>query len=109
MNTMDALGKRIKELRKAKNLKQEELAERIGVEPATISNIECGRNYPTIRNLENILYILDSNFLEVFNFEHIDKREILVDKLKTFLDNANLDEIKFLYKIIQNLKEYNKK
>lgn len=106
MNTMKQLGKRIKELRRAKNLKQEQLAEKIGVEPATISNIECGRNYPTIRTLENILSTLDSSFQEVFNFEHVNEKSILINELKTYIDNADEKEIEFLYKTAKNLKQF---
>ncbi len=40
------LGKRIKDLRKAKNITQEKLAEMINMDITSLSKIETGRNYP---------------------------------------------------------------
>lgn len=99
MNKKELLGKRIRELRIRKGLKQEKLAELINVDPTTISNIENGKNYPTLTNLENLLYALDSSFLEIFDFEHKQPNSDLVieinDKLKT-----NPDKIEDFYKIV---------
>ncbi len=106
MDKKKLLGQRIKELRRAKNITQEELAELINVEPASISNIECGRNYPNFATLEKTLKVLDSNFLEVFNFEHFNDNNVLKNKLINFIKNANEKEIAFLYKTVVSLKEF---
>lgn len=63
MNKKELLGKRLRELRKRKGINQEKLAEMIEVDPTTISNIENGKNYPSLINLENLLNVLDSSFL----------------------------------------------
>lgn len=76
MDKKQLLGKRLRELRKRKGINQEKLAEYINVEPATISNIENGKNYPSMINLENILNVLDVTFMEVFDFEHKNSNEI---------------------------------
>mgnify|MGYP002524140843 FL=1 len=55
MNKKELLGKRLRELRKRKGINQEKLAELINVDPTTISNIENGKNYPSLINLENLL------------------------------------------------------
>lgn len=106
MDKKKLLGQRIKELRKAKKVTQEQLAEMVNVEPTTISNIECGRNYPNISTLENILNILGSNFQEVFDFEHFDEKSVLINKLKKYIDGANDKEIEFLYKTVVNLNQF---
>ena len=67
------LGKRLRELRKRKGINQEKLAELIDVDPTTISNIENGKNYPSLINLENLLDVLDSSFLDAFDFDHKNK------------------------------------
>ncbi|MBR1908372.1 helix-turn-helix transcriptional regulator [bacterium] len=107
MDKKKALGQRLRELRKAKNITQEQLAEIIDVEPTSISNIECGRNYPNFANLEKLLEKLDSSFLEIFDFEHFDNTDILRDKIIEFTKNASNKEIEFLFKTISNLKEFN--
>ncbi len=108
MDKKKLLGQRIKELRKAKNITQEDLAERINVEPASISNIECGRNYPNFATLEKTLEVLGSNFLEVFDFEHFDDISVLKNKLVDFINRANEKEIAFLYKTVVSLNEFEK-
>ena len=50
----ELLGKRIKEIRLARNLTQEQLAEIIDIGAASLSKIEIGMNYPTDDNLEKI-------------------------------------------------------
>ena len=96
------LGKRLRELRKRKGIKQEKLAELICVEPATISNIENGKNYPSMINLESILRVLNSSFLEVFDFEHKKNTELLVEEINEVIKN-NPEKIEDFYKIIKAL------
>ncbi len=96
------LGKRLRELRKRKGIKQEKLAELICVEPATISNIENGKNYPSMINLESILRVLNSSFLEVFDFEHKKNTELLVEEINEVMKN-NPEKIEDFYKIIKAL------
>ena len=102
MDKKKLLGKRIREIRKSKGIKQEKLAELINVEPATISNIENGKNYPSMINLENIINILDSSFTDVFNFEHKDEAENLVEKINEIMKN-NPEKVEDFYKIIKAL------
>ena len=71
MDKKKLLGRRIKELIKKKNISQEKLAELIGIEPTALSNIVTGRNYPLMSTLEKLLQVLEVDFSEVFNFEHL--------------------------------------
>ena len=50
----DKLAQKIKALRKTRGLTQEQLAEKLGVQRATISNYEIGRRSPHIKELERI-------------------------------------------------------
>lgn len=99
MNKKKLLGQRLRELRKRKGIKQEKLAELISVEPATISNIENGKNYPSMINLENILNVLEISFLDAFDFEHKNSNENLIEQIIELLQN-NPDKIQDVYKII---------
>ena len=102
MNKKELLGKRLRELRKRKGINQEKLAEMIEVDPTTISNIENGKNYPSLINLENLLNVLDSSFLEAFDFEHKNKKEDLLSQINEKLKN-NPDKLEDFYKIIMAL------
>jgi transcriptional regulator with XRE-family HTH domain len=58
--TLAHIGERIAELREAKLLKQTELAERAGISPSTLSQIESGRvPKPHIGTLRKIARALE--------------------------------------------------
>ena len=59
MDTKKLLGRRLKELIKQKNISQEKLAEMVNIEPAALSNIVTGRNYPLFSTLEKIIKVLN--------------------------------------------------
>lgn len=99
MNKKELLGKRLRELRKRKGINQEKLAELINVDPTTISNIENGKNYPSMINLENILTVLDSSFLDAFDFEHKNTDADLLTQINQKLKD-NPDKIEDFYKIV---------
>jgi len=99
MNKKELLGKRLRELRKRKGINQEELAELINVDPTTISNIENGKNYPSLINLENLLEALNSSFIEAFDFEHKNSTKNLLELINEKLKD-NPDKIEDFYKIV---------
>lgn len=102
MNKKELLGKRLRELRKRKGINQEKLAELIDVDPTTISNIENGKNYPSMINLENLLNVLDCSFVEAFDFEHKNSDEDLISQIINKL-KSNPDKLRDFYKIIMAL------
>ena len=104
MDNKKLLGKRLQELRKRKGLKQEQLAEFCNVEPASISNIENGRNYPSFQTLENIIKILEVSFIDVFKFEHKQNHQDLLSEINMIL-NQNPQKIEDIYKIVKALVE----
>lgn len=104
MDTKKLLGRRIKELIKQKNISQEKLAELIGVEPTTLSNIVTGRNYPLMSTLEKILKVLNVEFADVFKFDHLNNNEDLQTAIEKLLHN-NPDRMQDFYKIAKALVE----
>lgn len=104
MDNKVLLGKRIRELRKRNNLKQEKLAELVGLEPTSISNIENGYNYPSFQNLEKIANALNVTFVDIFKFEQHKEIENLIAEINQILKN-NPEKTKDFYKIIKALVE----
>ncbi len=102
MDTKKLLGRRLRELRKRKGFNQEKLAELISVEPATISNIENGKNYPSMMNLESIVKVLNCTFSEAFDYEHKNTEENLLEQINQVLKN-NPEKIEDFYKIVMAL------
>lgn len=81
MNIKKHLGKRLQEIRKCKKLTQEQVAEFVGIETSSISNIENGKYYPSAENLDKIMKILDTQPSEVFAFESSVCEENAIDEM----------------------------
>ncbi len=81
MNIKKLLGKQIQEIRKKKKLTQEQVAELVGLETSSISNIENGKYFPTAENLEKIIKILNIKPSEIFNFEYLAPKDELIDEM----------------------------
>lgn len=105
----EKFGNRLKEIRKAKGYTQEQIAEKIGIEPPNMSKLEKGAHFPLPENIEKIANALDVNIKDLFDFHHFDNTETLVNKLKNFIDNADRKEIEFLYKTVVNLAQFKTK
>jgi transcriptional regulator with XRE-family HTH domain len=79
------LGKRIQEIRKSKNITQEYLAELVGIETVSLSNIERGKYYPSAENLNKILEILNIEPAELFAFQHLASTKDLLNEMNEYL------------------------
>lgn len=62
------LKNNLKEIRKLKNISQQELADKVGVSRNTISSLETGQYQPTAKLAYVICIALDRKFEEVFFF-----------------------------------------
>ena len=83
-------------------MSQEQLAEIIGIEPTALSNIVTGRNYPLISTLEKIVTVLNTDFSDVFIFDHHNSNEDLKIEIENILTN-NPERMKDFYKIAKAL------
>ena len=63
------LGKRIGDLRRAKKLTQEQLAEAVGCSVEFISLVERGVNAPSVAGLEKFSEVLRVEVKDLFTFE----------------------------------------
>ncbi len=62
------LKNRLKEIRKEKDLSQQNLADMVGVSRNTISSIETGQFNPTVKLALILCIALDKKFEEIFYF-----------------------------------------
>lgn len=74
------IGSFLKELRKGKNITQEQLAEKLGVSGRTVSRWETGSNMPDISLLVEIAEIFEVSIPEIINGER--KSEIMNEEVK---------------------------
>lgn len=73
-NFREVFGEILQELRKEKNYTQKELAKRLHVPPSTYANWEQGRRDPSIFDLFNIIWTLNIDANDLFNWEEIQNR-----------------------------------
>ena len=79
------VGKRIKQNRKLLGLNQEDLAEKTSLSVIAISNIECGKNYPSMENFITIANAInvsaDTLLIDVINNSYEQKANELSERL----------------------------
>lgn len=66
-------GNNIQNLRKSKNLSQEELAEKVGVSRQSISKWECDESYPAWSNIPTLCSIFHCNIDDLISNEELGK------------------------------------
>lgn len=75
------LGQKVRQLRKRHKYSQEQFAELIGIDPNSVSRIECGVHYPSLDTLEKIAKTLKVEMRDLFLFSNKESAE----ELRTYL------------------------
>lgn len=99
------LGARIKELRKSKNITQEELVEVIGSDTNNLSRIENGKKFMSAEKLVKIANALGVDIKDLFDFGHILSDDELKSEIISDINTMSTKQLKFIYKSLKNLKE----
>lgn len=99
------LGARIKELRKSKNITQEELVEVIGSDTNNLSRIENGKKFMSAEKLAKIANALNVDIKELFDFGHILSDSELKEEIISDINTLSTKQLKYIYKSVKNLKE----
>ena len=97
--TKKLLGARIKELRKVKGLSQDQLSEKVGIDPKHLSRIEVGKGYPSLDTLGSIGQALNVEIRDFFDFDHLEQQGMLVDQINELLKEADEKKVRLVYKI----------
>lgn len=92
------LGENIKRLRKARNLKQDALAELIGLEIKSLSLIETGKGFVSAKTLEKLASVLNVAASELFETQNEKDTSVLYSAIV-----KNLDLIKNNYSKLQTV------
>lgn len=89
------LGRRIKELRKARHLSQEALAEKMDAHPKYLGSVERGEQNPTIDFLMKLAAALRVELVALFNYAWLKLNERdLKKKLHAMIEEADLDRLR---------------
>ena len=90
-NVCQILGNNLKHIRKAKGLKQDELAEIVGLEIKSLSLIETGKGFVSAKTLEKLSKVLNVQISELFEVLDIDSENIyesIISNLKLIRNNS---------------------
>lgn len=101
----ELFGARIRELRKARGLTQDQLAEFLGVEQKHISLIELGKSYPSLDRLIRIAEALQVPLPSLFEFMHLEAPEVQMQSIEEMLKGLDDEARGKAYKIIRAILE----
>lgn len=99
--TKEILGARIKELRKAKGLSQEQLAEKVDIEAKHVSRLELGKNYPSITTLEQIADALNVEMIDILQVGHHLPKKQLSANITKMLKEADDEKLRMIEKVVR--------
>lgn len=99
------LGKRIKELRLAKKMTQENLSELTGIGTPSISKIESGIYHPSDDNLERIAEVLGVEPYRLYLYGHLKNSDEIKSDLCNKIQNADEKTLRIAYKVLSGLFE----
>jgi transcriptional regulator with XRE-family HTH domain len=102
-STSKLIGARIKELRRSRNLSQDQLSELIGIDPKHLSRIELGKSFSSLETLEGIARELQVELKDLFDFSHLETHEMDKKQIEDLLDGLNQDKLRLVYKVVKSL------
>jgi transcriptional regulator with XRE-family HTH domain len=100
MDVKKNFGKRIREIRTSLSLTQEQLAEKMGISPKSLSQIELGNNFISAEKLDLMCKALNVKPKVLFDFEYLESsKESFIDDVIERVKN-NPEIMKALHKVI---------
>ena len=97
-------GQRIRKFRKAHQLSQEELAERIGISTTHMSHIETGNTKLSLPVLVSLATALEVSADDLLFDNTAATRNSVIDDLLSLLENCSISQIKILKDIVKAAK-----
>lgn len=105
----EKFGARLKEIRRSKNMTQENLAEITGMDIPNLSNIERGKKFVSAETLSKLVNALDVSEKALFDFGHKKTKDELINDINKIIKESSLNELEYIYKMLINLTMLEKK
>ena len=100
-----AIGKRIKIARIKKNLTQEAIADKIGITPQHVSNIETGNASVSLTTLVAIANTLTVSVNDLLCDTVLISKAVFEKEAKELCEDCNEDEIRVLVEVLKATKQ----
>ena len=102
-NLLHKLGARLKEIRKARRLTQEALAEQVDLTPQYLSRLEGGRQSPSVETIANLAEALHVDLRELFDLDHQGSVKDVRAKLRTLIQESSEEKLRLSLKVLHAL------
>ena len=89
----ELFGKRLEELLKKHKMKQCELAEKLDIDPQSISRMIAGKHFPKEENIEKMIQAFNISPEELFSFTQVASDKELINDINRLLSNAPSNKI----------------
>ena len=102
MNEAALFGQLLRATRKAHNLGQAELAEKVGIGAKHLGRVERGEKLPSFELIIALANAIGESPSVFFEFENarVDQR-FVKERLRQLVDNRNLEELRKAYRILR--------
>ena len=106
MNDQVLFGRKIRAVRKAAKLSREKLAERAGINPNYLGEIERGEKWPSLEVIGSVARALNVSVAAFFDFESQEPNVgLLRTRLRHLLEDRGIAEIQRAHRILKALFE----
>ena len=95
------LGNRIRTLRNAQGLSQVQLADRAGMSPRYLSEVEAGKRHVSFTWLNALAKQLSIPLAELLDFEEPQSKAAVLRQLHAILEDLPLDQLLFLQRAMR--------
>lgn len=99
-----AIGQRIRKIRKARGLSQEELAEKIGISTTHMSHIETGNTKLSLPVFVDLATVLEVRTDELLSDSSPSVRSASIEEIIHILDSCSTQQIRIIEDILQAIK-----
>ena len=99
-----AIGQRIRKIRKAHKLSQEQLAEYVGISTTHMSHIETGNTKLSLPVLVDLAEVLEVHTDELLYDNNIIDRSSAMDEISHLLEDCSAQQIKILVDVLKATK-----
>lgn len=85
------IGKKLKQLRKARHLTQEQVSEKVNISRSTISNYEIGRRTPHLKDLSSLASVFGVG-LDYFGISEKDEAFDLIARARNIFECSDVPQ-----------------
>jgi len=105
------IGERIRNLRRENGLTQNELADLIRLNSASVSRIECAKRKPSLERIIIIASELNISLSRFFNFDQpvkVDKKSKYQKKIEFLIREKNVPKLEYILNALKILRSIHK-